>query len=465
MAKYESVIGLEVHIELRTKTKIFCDCPADHGGDPNTRCCPVCMGMPGTLPVLNKQVVEYAARAGMMLNCEIAHFSKMDRKNYFYPDLPKAYQISQLDHPLCEHGFIDISVNGEEKRIGITRIHIEEDAGKLVHMEGGSGADCNRCGVPLIEIVSEPDIRTAAQAKAYLERLRELVRWCGVSDCQMEVGSMRCDVNLSIRPVGDTNLYTRTEIKNLNSLKHIAAAIDAEKARQIDETEAGRELVQETRRYDPEKDKTYSMRVKENANDYRYFPDPDLVPIILTDEDHARIRAEIIDLPEERLARYISELKLPESTAKSLCDEPKLANLYNAAEKQVQQPKLLANLMLADTDAVSIPAEVWAELTNLCAANKINRSAPAKLLEAYRESGREIAVLVQELGLEQVQDTGLLNSVADEVIAANPKAVADYKAGKEAAIKSLMGQIMKRTKGAANPQEATAVLKEKLAKL
>ena len=465
MAKYESVIGLEVHIELRTRTKIFCDCPADHGGDPNTRCCPVCMGMPGTLPVLNKQVVEFAARAGMMLNCEIAHFSKMDRKNYFYPDLPKAYQISQLDHPLCEHGYIDVVANGEEKRIGITRIHIEEDAGKLVHTDYGSGADCNRCGVPLIEIVSEPDIRTAAQARAYLERLRELIRWCGVSDCQMEMGSMRCDVNLSVRPVGDTKLYTRSEIKNLNSLKHICAAIDAEKARQIDETEAGRELQQETRRYDPEKDKTYTMRVKENANDYRYFPDPDLVPIVLTDEDHARIRAALPDLPEERLAKYINDCKLPEATAKSLCEEPKLANLYSAALESVKQPKLLANLMLADADAVNIPAAVWAELTNLCADNKINRSAPAKLLEAYRESGKEIAVLVKELGLEQVQDSGLLNSVADEVIAANPKAVADYKAGKEAAIKALMGQIMKRTKGAANPVEATEVLKEKLAKL
>ncbi len=465
MAKYESVIGLEVHIELRTKTKIFCDCPADHGGDPNTRCCPVCMGMPGTLPVLNKEVVKFAARAGMMLNCEIAHFSKMDRKNYFYPDLPKAYQISQLDHPLCEHGYIDIVANGEEKRIGITRIHIEEDAGKLVHTDGGSGADCNRCGVPLIEIVSEPDIRTAAQAKAYLERLRELIRWVGVSDCQMETGSMRCDVNLSIRPVGDTNLYTRTEIKNLNSLKHIVAAIDAEKARQIDETEAGRELVQETRRYDPEKDKTYSMRVKENANDYRYFPDPDLVPIILTDDDHAELRASIPDLPEERLAKYTGEFKLPESTAQSLCAEPKLANLYSEAVAQVQQPKLLANLMLADGGAAGIPAAVWAELTNLCAANKINRSAPAKLLEAYRETGKDIPALVKELGLEQVQDTGLLESIADEVIAANPKAVADFKNGKNAAIQALMGQIMKRTKGAANPQEATAVLKEKLSKL
>ena len=465
MAKYESVIGLEVHIELRTRTKIFCDCPADHGGDPNTRCCPVCMGMPGTLPVLNKEVVNFAVRAGMMLNCEIAHFSKMDRKNYFYPDLPKAYQISQLDHPLCEHGYIDIDVSGEKSRIGITRIHIEEDAGKLVHTETGSGADCNRCGVPLIEIVSEPDIRTAAQAKAYLERLRELIRWVGVSECQMELGSMRCDVNLSVRPVGDTKLYTRTEIKNLNSLKSVVAAINAEKARQIDETEAGHELVQETRRYDPEKDKTYSMRVKENANDYRYFPDPDLVPIILTDEDHARLRASIPDLPEERLAKYTGELKLPEATAKSLCEEPALANLFSAAADGVKQPKLLANLMLAEEQAADIPAAIWTELTGLVEAGKINRSAPAKLLAAYRETGKDLAALVQELGLEQVQDTGLLNQVADEVIAANPKAVADYQSGKQAAIGALMGQIMKRMKGAANPQEATAILKEKLAKL
>lgn len=465
MAKYESVIGLEVHIELRTRTKIFCDCPADHGGDPNTRCCPVCMGMPGTLPVLNREVVNFAVRAGMMLNCGIAHFSKMDRKNYFYPDLPKAYQISQLDHPLCEHGYIDIDVSGEKSRIGITRIHIEEDAGKLVHTETGSGADCNRCGVPLIEIVSEPDIRTAAQAKAYLERLRELIRWVGVSECQMELGSMRCDVNLSVRPVGDTKLYTRTEIKNLNSLKSVVAAINAEKARQIDETEAGRELVQETRRYDLEKDKTYSMRVKENANDYRYFPDPDLVPIILTDEDHARLRASIPDLPEERLAKYTGEFQLPEATAKSLCEEPALANLFSAAVSGVKQPKLLANLMLAEQDAAGIPAEIWTELTGLVEAGKINRSAPAKLLAAYRETGKELAVLVGELGLEQVQDTGLLNQAADEVIAANPKAVADYQSGKQAAIGALMGQLMKRMKGAANPQEATAILKEKLAKL
>lgn len=465
MAKYECVIGLEVHIELRTKTKIFCDCPADHGGEPNTRCCPVCMGMPGTLPVLNREVVNYAARAGMMLGCEIAHFSKMDRKNYFYPDLPKAYQISQLDHPLCEHGHIDVTVNGVEKRIGITRIHIEEDAGKLVHTDSGSGADCNRCGVPLIEIVSEPDIRSAAEARAYLERLRELIRWVDVSDCQMETGSMRCDVNLSIRPVGDTNLYTRTEIKNLNSLKHIVAAIDAEKARHIDETEAGREIVQETRRYDPEKDKTYSMRVKENANDYRYFPDPDLVPIILTDEDHARLRASLPDLPEERLAKFTGEYKLPESTAQSLCAERKLADLYSSAVDRVKNAKLLANLILAEQNPTEIPADVWVELTELCGANKINRSAPAKLIEAYRETGREIQVLVDELGLAQVQDSGLLEQIADEVLAANPKAVADYKAGKEAAIKALMGQIMKRTKGAANPQEATQLLIDKIAKM
>lgn len=465
MKRYESVIGLEVHIELRTKTKIFCDCPADHGGEPNTRCCPVCMGMPGTLPVLNREVVNFAVRAGMMLNCKIAQFSKMDRKNYFYPDLPKAYQISQLDLPLCEHGYVDIEVNGEPKRIGITRIHIEEDAGKLVHMEGGSGADCNRCGVPLIEIVSEPDIRTAAQARAYLERLRELIRWVGVSDCQMETGSMRCDVNLSIRPVGDAQLYTRTEIKNLNSLKHIVAAIDAEKARQIDVAESGAELVQETRRYDPEKDKTYSMRKKENANDYRYFPDPDLVPIVISDAQMQALRDSIPDLPEERLASLQSDYHLPAATAEALVAEPELANLYAAAVAQVQQPKLLANLMLADAEPIGIPAQVWVELTNLCAANKINRTAPPKLLAAYRAACKPIAELVTELGLEQVQDTGLLAQIADEVIAANPKAVADYQAGKQAAIGALMGQLMKRTKGAANPQEATAILKEKLSKL
>lgn len=477
MAKYECVIGLEVHIELRTKTKIFCDCPADHGGDPNTRCCPVCMGMPGTLPVLNKQVVDFAARAGMMLNCEIAHFSKMDRKNYFYPDLPKAYQISQLDHPLCEHGWIDVNVNGEEKRIGITRIHIEEDAGKLVHTDSGSGADCNRCGVPLIEIVSEPDIRTAAQARAYLERLRELIRWVGVSDCQMETGSMRCDVNLSIRPVGDTKLYTRTEIKNLNSLKHIVAAIDAEKARQIDETEAGRELVQETRRYDPEKDKTYSMRVKENANDYRYFPDPDLVPIILTDEDHARLRSMIPDLPEEYKEKLTTEYGLSEQIADALMNTGSeyvrmffdtVSQYDTQYGKEIAAVKIITNVFLNTSKKMkyseaikTIPAATKLAVDNIISkANVI----PLVLLSSEHKDV-DIKKLAEDNGMTQVQDTGLLNAVADEVIAANPKAVADYKAGKEAAIKALMGQVMKRTKGAANPQEATELLKEKLAKL
>ncbi len=477
MAKYECVIGLEVHIELRTRTKIFCDCPADHGGDPNTRCCPVCMGMPGTLPVLNRQVVDFAARAGMMLNCEIAHFSKMDRKNYFYPDLPKAYQISQLDHPLCEHGYIDVNVNGEEKRIGITRIHIEEDAGKLVHTDYGSGADCNRCGVPLIEIVSEPDIRTAAQARAYLERLRELIRWVGVSDCQMETGSMRCDVNLSIRPVGDTKLYTRTEIKNLNSLKHIVAAIDAEKARQIDETEAGRELVQETRRYDPEKDKTYSMRVKENANDYRYFPDPDLVPIILTDADHARLRAMIPDLPEEYKEKLTTEYGLSEQIADALMNTGSeyvrmffdtVSQYDTQYGKEIAAVKIITNVFLNTSKKMkyseaikTIPAATKLAVDNIISkANVI----PLVLLSSEHKDV-DIKKLAEDNGMTQVQDSGLLNAVADEVIAANPKAVADYKAGKEAAIKALMGQVMKRTKGAANPQEATELLKEKLAKL
>ncbi len=462
MPKYETVIGLEVHIELRTRTKIFCGCPASHGGEPNTRCCPVCMGMPGTLPVLNREVVSFAARAGMMLHCEIAHFSKMDRKNYFYPDLPKAYQISQLDLPLCQHGYLDITANGEPARIGITRIHIEEDAGKLIHTETGSGADCNRCGVPLIEIVSEPDIRSAAQAKAYLERLRELIRWAGVSDCKMEEGSMRCDVNLSIRPVGDTALHTRTEIKNLNSLKHITAAIDAERAYQIDLANAGKEPVQETRRYDPEKDMTYAMRVKENANDYRYFPDPDLVPIVLTDEDHRRLRESLPDLPEERLRTYREEMKLPETTAKALVDEPELANRFSDAARDFPEPKLLANLMLEDPNPAEIPANVWSEVAGLCAEGKINRAAPGKILSAYRETPGAVGEIVEKLGLWQVEDSGALEAVIEEVLAQNPKAVEDYRAGKTAAIGALMGQVMKRTKGAANPKEANALLRKKL---
>ena len=308
---YEMVIGLEVHVELKTATKIFCSCPTTFGAAPNTQCCPVCMGFPGTLPVLNKKVVEYAVKAGLATNCKIANYSKEDRKNYFYPDLPKAYQISQYDLPLCEHGWLDIETEAGSKRIGITRIHIEEDAGKLVHDDvHGTMIDCNRCGVPLIEIVSEPDIRSAEEAKAYLQKLRAIILYTGISDCKMEEGSLRCDVNLSVRKVGAEAFGTRTEMKNLNSFQFIVKAIEYEYKRQVDAIEAGETVVQETRRFDTATGKTNTMRTKEDADDYRYFPDPDLPPIEMSDERIAAFAAEIPELPDARKARYIEKYGL-----------------------------------------------------------------------------------------------------------------------------------------------------------
>jgi aspartyl-tRNA(Asn)/glutamyl-tRNA(Gln) amidotransferase subunit B len=347
--KYETVIGLEVHVELATATKIFCGCENKFGGEPNTHCCPVCTGMPGVLPVLNEKVVEYAVKAGLALNCKIANFSKMDRKGYYYPDLPKAYQISQFDLPICKDGYVDIEVGGQTRRIRITRIHMEEDAGKLLHDVGaGTAVDYNRSGVPLIEIVTEPDLRSAEEARVFLETLRSIMKYTGVSDCKMQEGSLRCDVNISVREAGSDKLGTRTEMKNLNSFSAVYRAIEAESARQIAELEDGNTILQETRRFDDVKGKSYPMRGKEEAHDYRYFPDPDLVPVTLTDERIEQIRASLPELPDAKKRRYVEELGLSEYDAGVLTAEKGIADFFEACLAEYNEPKKVCNLITSD---------------------------------------------------------------------------------------------------------------------
>lgn len=471
VSAYEMVIGLEVHAELATKTKIFCDCSTAFGAEPNTHCCPVCMGMPGTLPVLNKQVVLYAAKAGMATNCTVASFSKQDRKNYFYPDLPKAYQISQYDLPLCEHGFLDIETQKGKSRIGITRIHIEEDAGKLVHKEdGGTLCDYNRCGVPLIEIVSEPDIRSAEEAVAYVQKLRSILLYAGVSDCRMQEGSLRCDVNLSVRKKGEKAFGTRTEMKNLNSFQFISKAIEYEFARQVEAIEAGESIVQETRRYDQSSGKTVSMRKKENANDYRYFPDPDLVPVVLDDGLKARLRTEIPQLPDERKAQYVKRYGLSPYDAQMLVMERAIADYFEKAAARTKAPKLLANLMLSEVYRLLAPEQTdipidsahLAKLADLLADGQVNSSAGKKILSMMWKQDRAPELYAEEQALWQISDRKALEPIVREVLDANEKSAADYRRGKKAAIQSLIGQTIKRTGGQANPTVVRELLERLL---
>lgn len=460
---YEMVIGLEVHVELKTKTKIFCNCKTDFGAEPNTHVCPVCMGMPGTLPVLNRKVVDYAIKAGLATNCTIARFSKQDRKNYFYPDLPKAYQISQYDLPLCEHGHVDIETENGAKRIGITRIHIEEDAGKLVHDDKlGTLIDCNRCGVPLIEIVSEPDIRSAEEADAYLRKLRAAILYTGVSDCKMNEGSLRCDVNLSVRKPGEP-FGTRTEMKNLNSFQFIAKAIDYEYHRQVDALESGEGVVQETRRFDANSGKTYSMRKKEDANDYRYFPDPDLPPIVITEEKLAALKAEIPMLPDERKAIYTEKFGLTDYDSEVITNELAVADYFEETANKTHYPKLVANMLITDilracdTEAGGIPVkpERLAALADLLGDGKINSSTAKKIVCSLLENDFDPAAYVAEHGLEQINDCAVLEKIVREVLAADSKSVSSYKAGKTAALKAIVGKVMAKTEGRANPVAVT----------
>lgn len=456
---YEMVIGLEVHVELKTKTKIFCNCKTDFGAEPNTHVCPVCMGMPGTLPVLNKKVVDYAIKAGLATNCSIARFSKQDRKNYFYPDLPKAYQISQYDLPLCEHGYVDIETADGSKRIGITRIHIEEDAGKLVHdAKLGTLIDCNRCGVPLIEIVSEPDIRSAEEADAYLRKLRAAILYTGVSDCKMNEGSLRCDVNLSVRKPGEP-FGTRTEMKNINSFQFIAKAIDFEYRRQVDALESGESVVQETRRFDADSGKTYSMRKKEDANDYRYFPDPDLPPIVITEEKLAALKAEIPMLPDERKKLYTETYGLTAYDSEVITNELAVADYFEKTACATRYPKLAANMLITDilrsydseNGDLPVKPERLAALADLLGDGKINSSTGKKIVGELLVSDFDPAVYVAENGLEQINDRAVLEQAVREVLMSDAKSVASYKAGKTAALKALVGKVMAKTGGKANP--------------
>ncbi len=475
--EYEVVIGLEVHAELSTKTKIYCGCSTEFGSAPNTHCCPVCTGMPGALPVLNEKVVEYAVRAGLATNCEIARESKQDRKNYFYPDTPRAYQISQFDLPLCAHGHLDVVVDGKEKTIGITRIHIEDDAGKLVHdnYTGGTLVDLNRAGVPLIEIVSEPDMRSAEEAVAYVERLKGILEYIGVSDCKMQEGSLRADVNLSLRPVGQEKFGTRTETKNLNSFRAIARSIEFEIQRQKEILESGGKVYQETRRWDDEAGEGYAMRTKEEANDYRYFPEPDLMPIRLSEEYIKNIKDTLPELPESRKKRYIEELGLPEYDAGIITSSKTLSDFFESATKSCGNAKAVSNWIMTDIIRIArekgieynelpFTPEQFAKLITLIDKGTISGSIAKKVFEEMVETGKEPEKIVEEKGLVQISDEGAIKEVVDKIIAANPQSVEDYKNGKDRALGFLVGQCMKEMKGKGNPQILNKLILEYLTK-
>ncbi len=468
---YEMVIGIEVHVELKTNTKIFCGCKTDFGAPPNTQCCPVCAGMPGALPVLNQQVVDYAVMAGLATNCSITPQSKIDRKNYYYPDSPKAYQISQFDIPICESGHMDIELAGEQKRIGITRIHIEEDAGKLVHdAADGTLIDLNRCGVPLIEIVSDPDIRSAEEAVAYLRKLRATILYTGVSDVKMNEGSFRADINLSIRPKGQKEYGTRTEMKNLNSFQFINRAIDYEYQRQVNALNAGEEIVQETRRFDSQTGKTYSMRTKEDADDYRYFPDPDLLPIAVSSDEVERLGKLIPALPDERKKEYMETYQLSSYHSEQLVIEKLVSDFFEEALPHTQHPQLLANLILSEVqrlidpadEAIRIDAKTLAQIVDMLGSERINSSGGKKLVTHIWEKGGEPEALIAKLKLEQINDKSELNAVVNAVLEENPGVVDDYKSGKKQAIKALMGRAMGKTGGRGNPVLIDQILAEKL---
>ncbi len=475
---YEVIIGLEVHAELATKTKIYCNCSTEFGADPNTHCCPVCTGMPGTLPVLNKKVVEYAVKMGLATNSEIARFSKQDRKNYFYPDTPRAYQISQYDLPLCEHGHVDITLsNGTKKSIGITRIHIEDDAGKLIHdaFTGDTLVDLNRCGVPLIEIVSEPDIRSAEEAVAYMQTLKEILEYLEICDCKMQEGSLRCDVNLSVRKKGETKFGTRTETKNLNSFKSIERSIEFETNRQIEELEKGGVIYQETRRFDDDKGIGYAMRSKEDAHDYRYFPEPDLAPIVLSDEYIESLKNSLPEMPHVKKERYMTEYGLSEYDATQLTSSKKTANYFEKTVSICKSPKQVANWIMSDfakmlneaeieIDASKVTEENLASLITLIDSGKISSAIAKKVFIDMFNTGKMAEEIVKEKGLIQISDEGAIKEIVLKVVENNPKSVEDYHNGKDKAIGFLVGQIMKETKGKANPKIVNEILIQELNK-
>ena len=488
--QYEAVIGMEVHAELLTKTKIFCGCRAEFGAEPNTHVCPVCCGMPGSLPVLNQRVLELAIMTGRALNCSIPEVSKFDRKNYFYPDLPKAYQISQFDQPICEHGWLEITVGDQTRRIGITRAHMEEDAGKLVH-QGAAGlagsthslVDLNRAGVPLLEIVSEPEIRTAEEAKAYVQELRNILVYLGVNDGRLEQGSLRADANVSVRPVGQQAFGTKAEIKNMNSFTAIERAVKYEIQRQIDALEDGQRIVQETRLWNEERQVTISMRTKEGSSDYRYFPDPDLIPMHITREQVAELEAQMPELPAAKRARYVGALGLSPYDAGVLVADKAVADFFDAAVRAYPAPasalgsqaKQLANWLTGDVaahlnaekagiaDIALTPAHL-AELVKLIDEDVISGKIAKKLLIEMMKTGEAPRALVDQLGLNQISDTGAIVTAIQEVLAAHPAQVADYHAGKTKVVGFLVGQVMKATQGRAKPDAVNQLIVEELSK-
>ncbi len=474
---YELIVGLEVHAELSTKTKIFCSCGAEFGAEPNTHICPVCMALPGALPVLNEKVVEYAVKAGLATNCEIEKNSKNDRKNYFYPDLPKSYQISQFDKPLCNHGYIEIEDdNGNPKKIRILRIHIEEDAGKLNHNEFGAGTlvDLNRAGVPLIEIVSEPDFRSTGEVDRYLKKLKSILQYIDVSDCKMQEGSFRADVNVSVHKKGEP-FGTRTEMKNINSFKSITRLIDYEKERQIYELEHGNTIEQETRRWDDLEGRTFSMRNKEDSQDYRYFPEPDLVAIKLSDEYIENIRKELPEMPESRKERYMNKYGLSEKDSNSITASKYLSDFFEKAGEIANDYKSVCNWLNSDIarilnekemepEEIPFTAEELAEMVTLINKGTISTSIGKKVLDELFENPKSPSKIIEEKGWVQISDKSAIKEVVLKVLAENAQSVADYKAGKDRALGFLVGQAMKQTKGKANPKMLNEMFIEELKK-
>ncbi|MDP6526390.1 MAG: Asp-tRNA(Asn)/Glu-tRNA(Gln) amidotransferase subunit GatB [Kiritimatiellia bacterium] len=471
--QYEATIGLEVHVQLKTRSKMFCGCSTGFGAEPNTHVCPVCLGYPGAMPVMNGEAIKLTVITGLMLGCEISEYSKFDRKSYFYPDMPKNYQISQYDKPLCDGGTVDIDIDGETRSIGLTRIHLEEDVAKNMHFHDSSGVDFNRAGVPLMEVVSDPDMHSPEEAYAYLQALRQSVLYAGVSDCNLEEGNMRCDVNVSVAPAGSSTLGTKAEIKNMNTFKGVLNALKYEIARQIDEIESGGEIVQETRRWDPDRNVTSSMRTKEDAHDYRYFPEPDLMPVVLSIDQVSEWRAALPESPRGRRVRLVEEYGLPGYDAGVLVADKSIADFFEAAARKCGNAKAVSNLIMTEVlrllsesekelADVPITPEALAGLVGLLDAKTLNSNTAKEVLGILFEEGGDPKVIVEKKGLTQVSDSGVIDGFVAQAIAENPKSVADFNSGKEAAIQFLVGQVMRMSRGKANPQMVAQLLRDKL---
>jgi aspartyl-tRNA(Asn)/glutamyl-tRNA(Gln) amidotransferase subunit B len=473
--KYEAVIGLEIHAQLLTESKMFCGCSTKFGSEPNTQTCPVCIGMPGVLPVANKKAIEYVIKTGLAVNCKIAPFSRFARKNYFYPDLPKGYQISQYEFPICEHGLVEIIINGSKKKIGLTRIHLEEDAGKNIHEGAGnySLVDLNRAGTPLMEIVSEPDIRSPQEAAEFVKKFRAIVRYLGVCDGNMEQGSLRCDANVSVRPVGLKEFGTKTEIKNMNSFKYVEKALDHEIKRQIKILNEGGRIVQETRLWDSNRGITESMRSKEEAHDYRYFPDPDLMPVKVDDEWIEQMKSQLVELPDARRQRFISQYGLPEQDADLLTSERSIAEWFERAVKLGGDPKSVSNWIMGELmrllneenkliEECALKPEHLVGLLTLIDKGVISGKIAKTVFEEMYKTGEDADRIVKEKGLVQVSDESEIEKVLDEILVKNPKEVERFKAGEEKLLGFFAGQVMKATKGKANPKIVNELLKKRL---